>query len=287
MYMLKKKKLITLCIILLIISALTIWIAWGNTALQLTEYTITSPKLSNEFDGFRIAQVSDLHNTEIGDGNEKLLKMIDDTKPDIIVLTGDIIDSRKTDIEIALAFTKEAVKIAPCYYITGNHESNVEECDTFKGGLISQGITVLENESVYIEKADGKIRLIGVIDPLFSTDNESHSSVIMKNTLDSLNINGDFFTVLLSHRPELFKVYKEYPIDLVLSGHAHGGQFRLPFIGGVFVPSQGLFPEYDAGLFYENGTSMIISRGIGNSVIPVRINNRPEVVLIELKKSTD
>ena len=191
----------------------------------------------------------------------------------------------KTDIEIALAFTKEAVKIAPCYYITGNHESRIDEYDTFKSGLISQGITVLENKSVYIEKSNDKICLIGVSDPLFSTDNESHSSVIMKNTLDSLNINGDFFTVLLSHRPEPFKVYKEYSIDLVLSGHAHGGQFRLPFLGGVFVPSQGLFPEYDSGMFYENGTSMIISRGIGNSVIPFRINNRPEVVLIELKKS--
>lgn len=282
---LTKKKLIILSVLLVIFSALTIWIAWGNTALQLTEYTITSDKLPYGFDGFRIIQVSDLHNTEIGDKNEKLLEMITSAKPDIIVFTGDIIDSRKTDIDIALAFAKEAVKIAPCYYITGNHESNVEEYDTFKGGLISQGITVLENKSVYIEKSNDKICLIGVSDPLFSTDNESHSSVIMKNTLDLMNIKGDYFTVLLSHRPELFKVYKEYPIDLVLSGHAHGGQFRIPFLGGVFVPSQGLFPEYDSGMFYENGTSMIISRGIGNSVIPVRINNRPEVVLIELKKS--
>ena len=282
---LTKKKLIILSVLLVIFSALTIWIAWGNSALLLTEYTVDSSKLPPEFDSFRIVQISDLHNTEIGDKNEKLIKMITDARPDIIVFTGDIIDSRKTDMDIALAFTKEAVKIAPCYYITGNHESNVEEYDTFKSDLISQGITVLENKSVYIEKSNDKICLIGVSDPLFSTDDELHSSLIMKNTLDSLDISEDCFTVLLSHRPELFKVYKEYPIDLVLSGHAHGGQFRLPFIGGVFVPSQGLFPKYDAGLFYENGTSMIISRGIGNSVIPVRINNRPEVVLIELKKS--
>lgn len=280
-----KKKLIVFCVVLLVLSAVTVWIAWGNSALLLTEYTVDSSKLPPEFDSFRIVQISDLHNTEIGDKNEKLIKMITDARPDIIVFTGDIIDSRKTDMDIALAFTKEAVKIAPCYYITGNHESNVEEYDTFKSGLISQGITVLENKSVYIEKSNDKICLIGVSDPLFSTDDELHSSLIMKNTLDSLDISEDCFTVLLSHRPELFKVYKEYPIDLVLSGHAHGGQFRLPFIGGVFVPSQGLFPKYDAGLFYENGTSMIISRGIGNSVIPVRINNRPEVVLIELKKS--
>ena len=281
----KTKKKVILSAVLVILSLLIVWIVWGNTALQLTECTFSNDKIPFELDGFRIAQISDLHNTEIGDGNEKLLKMIRDAEPDIIVLTGDIIDSRRTDIDTALAFTKEAIKIAPCYYITGNHESRAEEYETLKNGLISQGITVLENETVYIKKGEATIRIIGLNDPFFSTDTESHSSVIMKNTLSSLNITDDYFTLLLSHRPELFDIYKEYEIDLVLSGHAHGGQFRIPFLGGVFVPSQGLFPKYDAGLFTENGTSMIISRGIGNSVFPFRINNRPEVVLIELKKS--
>ena len=281
----KTKKKVILSAVLVILSLLIVWIVWGNTALQLTEYTFSNDKIPFELDGFRIAQISDLHNTEIGDGNEKLLKMIRDAEPDIIVLTGDIIDSRRTDIDIALAFTKEAIKIAPCYYITGNHESRAEEYETLKNGLISQGVNVLENETVHIKKGEATIRIIGLNDPFFSTNTESHSSVIMKNTLSSLNITDDYFTLLLSHRPELFDIYKEYEIDLVLSGHAHGGQFRIPFLGGVFVPSQGLFPKYDAGLFTEKGTSMIISRGIGNSVFPFRINNRPEVVLIELKKS--
>ena len=103
----------------------------------------------------------------------------------------------------------------------------------------------------------------------------------METKLSQVNISNGF-TILLSHRPECFNVYQNKNIDLVLSGHAHGGQFRLPFLGGVIAPNQGLFPKYDAGIYTENGTTMIVSRGIGNSIIPVRINNRPEIVIIEL-----
>ncbi len=107
----------------------------------------------------------------------------------------------------------------------------------------------------------------------------------MQNKLSELMSDNDKYTLLLSHRPELFEVYVKCGADLVLSGHAHGGQFRLPFVGGLVAPNQGLFPEYDAGLYTEGNTNMVVSRGVGNSILPFRFNNRPEVILIELEKA--
>ena len=105
----------------------------------------------------------------------------------------------------------------------------------------------------------------------------------MDTKLEELHTEDDVFTILLSHRPELFDIYADHGMDLILSGHAHGGQFRLPFIGGLVAPNQGLFPEYDAGIYTEGNTNMLVSRGVGNSILPFRINNRPEVILIELQ----
>ena len=128
------------------------------------------------------------------------------------------------------------------------------------------------------------ITLIGVNDPSYQTDYLfGDSETVMNTKLEELLTENGEFTVLLSHRPELFDAYTDHGMDLVLSGHAHGGQFRLPFIGGLVAPNQGLFPEYDAGIYTENNTNMLVSRGVGNSILPFRINNRPEVILIELQ----
>lgn len=121
-------------------------------------------------------------------------------------------------------------------------------------------------------------------DPSFKTEYLlGDAASIMKSNLDELTSRDDTYTILLSHRPELFISYVESGVDLVLSGHAHGGQFRLPFVGGLMAPNQGLFPEYDAGLYIKENTHMIVSRGIGNSILPFRVNNRPEVILIVLE----
>ena len=122
----KKKKIIVLAVVAVILLAVVIWTAWGNTALELNTYTISSDRLPGAFDGYRIAHVSDLHNTEMGKDNEKLLDMLREADPDIIAITGDLIDSRNTDIDVALQFTKAAMEIAPCYYVTGNHEARVQ-----------------------------------------------------------------------------------------------------------------------------------------------------------------
>ena len=278
--MLKTKRIkLTLGVVALCIVALVIWIAWGNEALELNAHHITSDKIPASFDGFRIAQVSDLHNTEIGEDNEKLLSMLREADPNIIVITGDMIDCRRTNIDIALDFAKEAVKIAPCYYVSGNHEAYVDEYEEFKENLTELGIVVLDDTKTEIELSGEKITLIGVGDPSFSwTDNET----LVNDKLNELISEQDGYTILLSHRPELFEIYVKHNVDLVFSGHAHGGQFRIPFVGGVIAPNQGLFPKYDVGIYTEGETTMVVSRGIGNSIIPFRVNNRPEVVLVEL-----
>ena len=280
----KKKEFRSLAVTAAVLLALIIWIAWGNSALELNTYTINSPLLPDGFDGFRIAHVSDLHNTEIGKDNEKLLAMLQDAEPDIIAITGDLIDSRNTDVEVALQFIREAVKIAPCYYVTGNHESRISEYSVLKAGMETAGVVILEDARTEISLGGETITLIGVNDPSFRTNDLSGDSVtVMDAKLTQLHGDDNEFTILLSHRPELFDTYVQNNIDLVLSGHAHGGQLRLPFIGGLVAPHQGMFPEYDAGLYTEENTNMIVSRGVGNSIFPFRINNRPEVILIELQ----
>lgn len=278
------KKKIVFVSATLILLLLIAWIAWGNTALELNTYTITSEKIPDAFNGYRIAQVSDLHNTQIGEDSEKLLSMLKDSDPDMIAITGDMIDSRNTNVEIALEFAAEAVKIAPCYYVTGNHESRVSEYIELKEGLSELGVSILDNKGIAIEHENSTIILLGVDDPTFSTDPTLGGDASVINThIKEIKWQDDYFMILLSHRPELFQVYAENGMDLVLSGHAHGGQFRLPFVGGMIAPHQGLFPDYYEGLYTEGNTNMIVSRGIGNSIIPVRFNNRPEIVLIELK----
>ena len=176
------------------------------------------------------------------------------------------------------------MEIAPCYYVTGNHEARVSEYAELKEGLIEQGIVVLDDERIKLELSSETIALLGVNDPSFQTDYLfGDSETVMQSKLQEISDAENEFTILLSHRPELFEVYADNNMDLVLSGHAHGGQFRLPFVGGLVAPNQGLFPKYDAGLYTDENTNMIVSRGIGNSILPFRVNNRPEVILIELQ----
>ena len=247
----KKKRTIILAIAAVLL-ALAVWTVWGNTALELNTYTVGSKELPDAFDGYRIAHVSDLHNAEMGDGNEKLLAVLREADPDIIAITGDLIDSRNTNIEVALAFAEKAMKIAPCYYVTGNHEARVSECAELKAGLEAAGVVVLENERGEIELSGETITILGVDDPSFNTDYLfGDSASVVSNTLAEISTEDDGFAVLLSHRPELFDTYVACGVDLALSGHAHGGQFRLPFVGGLVAPNQGLFPKYDSGLYTE------------------------------------
>lgn len=274
-----------LCIIAICLVVISGWIVQDNTKIELAEYNVISSKVPEPFVCFEIAQVSDLHNAEFGEGNSDLLALLSEVEPHVIVLTGDLIDSRHADMDIALDFAGKAVQIAPVYYVTGNHEARVPEYEQLKMGMKDLGVTVLENQKVQISKDGESITLMGIQDPSFRTDYLfGDAESVSRQALTSLQDESDGFTVLLSHRPELFGLYVDTGVNLVFSGHAHGGQFRLPFVGGLVAPNQGFFPRYDAGQFIEENTTMIVSRGVGNSIIPFRINNPPEIVVVELKR---
>ena len=278
----KIKNRTTIILVMLLISIMVSWVIWGNLSVETTKLTVTAKDLPEAFDKFSIAHISDLHNAEYGKNNEKLIDILKAESPNIIAITGDLIDSNHTNLEVALSFAQQAIKIAPCYFVTGNHEAWIgSQYEELKTSLQNTGITVLQDEAIELNYGDVCIQLIGLNDPDFSERDRLLSESILEAKLSQVNIS-DGFTILLSHRPEYFNVYQNKNIDLVLSGHAHGGQFRLPLGGGVIAPGQGLFPKYDAGAYTENGTTMIVSRGIGNSIIPVRINNPPEIVIIEL-----
>lgn len=279
------RRLAVSCVAAVLLFALVLWTIWGNTALMVSGFIISGSRIPPAFSGFRIAQVSDLHNAEFGKDNATLLRMLSESAPDIIVITGDLVDSSHTeDIETALVFAKKAVLIAPVYYVTGNHEAALAQYDRIRAGLETAGVTVLEDSAVQLERDGGEITLIGLSDPDFTIKGDMFGEVpsMVSTKLGELSGGGSGYTILLSHRPELFETYAACGIDLIFSGHAHGGQFRLPFIGGLVAPNQRLFPKYDAGLYTDGGTAMVVSRGIGNSIIPLRFNNRPEIVLVEL-----
>ena len=278
----RKKRVLFVVVFVLVV--LIVWTLWGNTALEVNEYEVVSDRIPQDFEGFRIAQVSDLHNAEFGEGNEKLIQLLSQTDPDVIVITGDLIDSRHTDIEIALDFARQAIKLAPVYYVSGNHEARVHEYEDLKIGLAEAGVVILENQKVQITWEGESITLMGIADPSFQEDYLfGDSESVARQAIEDLQNESDGYTILLSHRPELFDLYVDTGMDLVFSGHAHGGQFRLPFVGGLVAPNQGFFPKFDEGRFTEENTTMIVSRGVGNSIIPVRFNNRPEIVLVTLR----
>ena len=277
----KKRVLFVVSFVLVV---LIVWTLWGNTALEVNEYEVVSDRIPQGFEGFRIAQVSDLHNAEFGEGNEKLIQLLSQTDPDVIVITGDLIDSRHTDIEIALDFARQAIKLAPVYYVSGNHEARVREYEDLKMGLAEAGVVILENQKVQITREGESITLMGIADPSFQEDDLfGDSESVARQAIEDLKNESDGYTILLSHRPELFDLYVDTEMDLVFSGHAHGGQFRLPFVGGLVAPNQVFFPKVDESRFTEENTTMIVSRGVGNSIIPIRFNNRPEIVLVTLR----
>jgi len=280
-----KKRKIVLLVLLLILVGLSVWIYWGNTSIQTTQIRINSEKIPASFDGFKIVHISDLHNAEFGDGQSRLLTAVAAAAPDLIAVTGDLVDSRHTDIAKAMEFINAAVKLAPVYYVTGNHEARLAEYAELAAQLTAAGVVILKDESVAIERGGNSIRLLGLGDPAFAAagDRYGESATMVDTKLKGMPSEGSGYTILLSHRPELFDVYAANGIDLVLCGHAHGGQVRLPLVGGLVAPNQGLFPKYTAGVHEKEQTKMVVSRGLGNSLVPVRINNRPELVVITLE----
>ena len=260
----------------IIICFMYIFYIANNEWLQITLYEYTSERIPASFDGYKIVQLSDLHDAELGENHSVLVRKVESTEPDIILITGDVIDSRRYDLEKSLRAIKQLIEIAPVYYVLGNHEVATNEMDHIYEQLELLGVHTLKNEHELIELNGEEIALVGVEDPLMGMPMDT----MIQNA--TRGIDSSTFTILLSHRPEKFDSYVQQSLDLVFTGHAHGGQIRLPFIGGLVAPSQGWFPEYTAGLFEAGETTMVVNRGIGNSLFPLRIFNRPEIIEMTL-----
>ena len=266
-----------------ILLVLVVWGGvWGsNKWIQTTEYTVTSEELPEAFDGSRIVQVSDLHNATFGKDQSSLIEKVEAAEPDAIFLTGDLVDSNRYDLDASLVLVDALVEMSHVYYVTGNHEVASNKVEEITDALNVRGVTVLADDSVQWEKDGESIQIAGIDDPLMEPD--IHEDEATRDSLDRAQLTDDF-TLLLAHRPEYLSIYAEDGVDVVFSGHAHGGQIRIPGIGGLIAPGQGWFPKVTEGIFEKDESKMVVSRGLGNSTFPVRIFNLPEIVVVTLEK---
>lgn len=265
------------------------WLIWDNRRLLTTHYEISIDGLA----GVRIAQVSDLHASDFGSFPERLLGEVAASQPDLIAVTGDLIDVGTTDLAGVLGVAERLEAIAPTYVVLGNHEADSPRRDELLHGLREAGVTVLRDEAQVVEVAGRVLTLIGIDDPrvaradgrrpLTAPEQVEQATSETDDVADAQAAFGSpAGTVLLAHRPELFEQYTGHGIDLVLSGHAHGGQVRLPVVGGLYAPHQGWFPGLSEGVHSSGATTLVVSRGLGNSVAGVRVNNPRELVIIDV-----
>ena len=271
----KRKRVRNLYRNIAILFVIVVFFYWQNNGIEITNYDYINSNISDAFHGFKIVQISDLHNKEFGQNQSSLLDKMIRIEPDIIVITGDLFDRNRFDLERGLQFVRGAVQIAPVYYVSGNHEA-WRMYDKIMSDLEQEGVILLEDDITQIERDGTYIGLLGVADPLTSLiPIDERLRTVLEDKMHDFNI-------LLSHRPEYFETYIEQNLDLVLCGHTHGGQFRIPMIGGLYTTDEGFLPKYSSGIFQKENTSMIISRGLGNSVFPIRLFNRPEIVVVTL-----
>lgn len=263
---------------------LGIFFIWQNNHILINNINYKNKKIPKSFNNFKILQISDLHNKNF---HGILSKKIKRANPDIIVITGDIIDRHRTKVDIAIKLIEEIKDIGPIYYISGNHESTSPYLEELKDRLNSNGVKILDNSSEKIKRDDESIVILGVADITMNKWSkewiEYKRDSYYRGEIENIKKNYEReFSIALSHRPELIKVYAEKNIDLVFTGHAHGGQVRLPLIGGLYSPGQGILPRYTSGVHKIRNTSLVVSRGLGNSGFPFRIFNRPEIVVVKL-----
>lgn len=258
-----------------------------NTTIGVTFLEIEASGLPESFTHYRIVQLSDVHDSEFGDHHSELVNKVKMLSPDAIFITGDFIDRNRYDLEQSLEIVRQLQGVAPFYFVTGNHEISTNDVERIKKELIELGVHILTNEAIMLDSGQGEqVAVGGIEDPLSSNlDEKEYVEQVLDKTFK--DVPSDIYKVLLSHRPEQFEVYVDRQIDLVFSGHAHGGQIRIPGIGGIVAPGQGWFPKYTSGVHESDKTSMVVSRGLGNSIVPLRVFNRPEVIVVTLKSSTE
>lgn len=298
------------------------WLVWDNQRVVTTELTVADADLPAALAGFRIVQVSDLHSRTLGPGGSRLVDAVRRARPDAIALTGDLVDRTSPSSQVAWDAAADLAEIAPVYYVTGNHEAEYPRTQELLDGLEERGVHVLRGQAVAIERDGAGIVIAGIDDPRVELSGEEwelgESERIVEDRLAALRPEirraaaevvvdgtaagsdapapgprgqeapsdaGDMpFTVLLAHRPEMLEQYAAADVDVVLAGHAHGGQVRVPLIGPLFAPGQGWLPDLTSGVHRSGGTALVISRGLGSVVAPIRVNNPPEIVALTLER---
>ncbi len=278
----QKKKFISYVVLILALVALLTVALWKG--LVVRSYVISSKKLTNPV---RLLILSDLHSSMYGKNQSLLLAKIRELKPDLVFLVGDIVDDKRPQ-EGALQLLEAIAPEYPCFYVTGNHEFWSGRADNIKNMIRSYGIEVLEGDCKTVTVGGQRIQVCGVDDPdgfeqenFFGQEISSGWDEQFESCKNQLN--ADTFSILLSHRPERVSYYAGSDFDLVVSGHAHGGQIRIPgLLNGLYAPNQGFLPKYAGGIYDLDSSRMIVSRGLAKSSIP-RIFNPPEIVLISLE----
>lgn len=279
--------------VILFLVCVALFLHWSNKSIVVTEYIYESEKLPNAFDGYRITQVSDLQSEYFGKAQGNLIKKVESTKPDMIVFTGDLLDRNHTDFDAARTAMKGLLEIAPVYYVNGNHEMAVEEkaMEAFYKELEEMGVEVLFDRKAIVTKKDTNICLLGLSEYTvfgckdYVRDNNAPLDIdAFETALTALRGQAgiDDFTILLTHEPQYLGMYAAADFDLAFAGHAHGGQIRLPFTEGLYAPGQGVLPKMTSGVHRKRDTTLVISRGLGNSTFPFRVFNRPEIVNVKL-----
>lgn len=279
----KKRRVLRRILILLVLAVLAggySW--WSNITLQTAYFDPAFSDLPAGFDGCRIAVLSDLHGAEFGKDNAALFDAVAAERPDYIFYLGDLEDRYRGP---AAGYPEQVAEglcaIAPTYYVTGNHEWAIGEVPKLKEILAANGVTVLSNQFVTLERNGDAIVLAGIDDPNGYADQKTPEEL----AAEVYAAHGDPFWILLAHRNNAFaEHYSRLGADLVVSGHGHGGLVRLPFTDGLVSTEHTFFPSYTAGLYEKNGSTLFVTRGLGNSGFTFRLFNRPEVAVLTLHK---
>lgn len=278
----RRRPLRSILALFLLAALAALFIRWSNTALQTAYFDPVFTGLPEGFDGCRIVVLGDLHTADFGGDNQALLDAVREETPDYIFFVGDLLDAlHDVPADYAAAVAGGLSAIAPSYYVTGNHEWAIGDVPELKDALTAHGVTVLSNQFLQLERGGSAIVLAGVDDPNGYADQESPEEL----AAEVYAAYGDPFWILLAHRNNYFpEHYSLLGADLVVSGHGHGGLVRLPFTDGLISVERTLFPSYTAGLYEENGSTLFVTRGLGNSGSTFRLFNRPEVAVVTLHR---
>lgn len=272
--------LTALIILALIAAAAAFLIKDSRDDLEISRYEVKSQKLPESFDGFKIVQLSDLHGAEFGEDGMELVEKVKELEPDIIALTGDFVTD-EGDLAAVEKLAARLTELCPVYFVSGNHEFGSGLAVKVRNILERAGVKYLSNEYLTISRGEDGILLGGVEDPLAYADMLSPDELAQKMN----DAAPDAFKILLGHRNYWMTEYPELPVDLIFCGHAHGGLIRIPGVGGLIGTDRRLFPDFDAGQFNNGRYTLIVSRGLGNSVSIPRVLNRPEIVCVELTRA--